>query len=53
MASDNPDVGVDELMRRVTFVSSEYELNAAAVEDAIAKLGGPDKGNTRLWWDPE
>jgi len=52
MASENPNVGVDELMRRVTFVSSEYELNAAAVEDAIVKLGGPDKGSTRLWWDP-
>jgi hypothetical protein len=55
MASDNPDVGVDELMRRVTFVTGEYELNAEAVEDAKVKLGGPDKdkGSTRLWWDPE
>jgi hypothetical protein len=53
MASDNPYVGVDELMRRLTFPPSEYELNAAAVQDAITKLGGPDLGSTRLWWDPE
>jgi hypothetical protein len=53
MASYNQDVGVDELMRRVTFVTDEYEHNAAAVADAIVKLGGDDKGSTRLWWDPE
>ena len=52
MASENPDVGVDEIMRRMQYVSREYELNAKAVEDAISKLGGPDKGSTRLWWDP-
>ena len=23
----------------------------AAVEDGIVKLGGPDTGGTRLWWD--
>ena len=53
MVSENPDVGVDEIMRRVQFVMDEYTTNSAAVEDAIAKLGGPDKGSTRLWWDPE
>lgn len=53
MASENPDVGVDEIMRRVTFVSGEYETNGTAVEDALKKLDGPDKGSTRLWWDPE
>jgi len=52
MASENADVGVNDMMRRVQFVSSEYEQNAAAVEDAVTKLGGPDKGSTRLWWDP-
>ena len=52
MASENADVGVNDLMRRVQFVSSEYEQNLAAVEDAKSKLGGPDKGSTRLWWDP-
>lgn len=52
MASENPNVPVDRMMRRVQFVSSEYEQNGPAVEDAINKLGGPDQGNTRLWWDP-
>jgi hypothetical protein len=53
MASENPDVAPDEMMRRVQFVSGEYETNAEAVQDAIQKLGGPDKGSTRLWWNPE
>jgi hypothetical protein len=53
MASENPDVPVDKMMRRVQFVSSEYEQNGPAVDDAINKLGGPDKGSTRLWWDPQ
>jgi hypothetical protein len=52
MASENPDVGVNDMMRRVQFVSGEYETNSTAVEDAIQKLGGPDKGSTRLWWNP-
>ena len=33
-------------------LQSEFSLQSA-VEDAIAKLGGPDKGSTLLWWDPE
>jgi hypothetical protein len=53
MTSENIDVGADELMRRMQYVSREYELNAAAVEGGIGKLSGPDKGSTRLWWDPE
>ena len=52
MASENPDVGVDEMMRRAQFVSSEYETNGTAVQDAVSKLGGPDLGSTRLWWNP-
>ena len=53
MASENADVGPDEMMRRVQFVSGEYETNRTAVDDAIQKLGGPDKGSTRLWWNPD
>ncbi len=52
MASENADVGVNDMMRRVQFVSSEYEQNADAVSGALGKLSGPDKGSTRLWWDP-
>jgi hypothetical protein len=50
--SDNPDVPVGQIMRRVGYVPGEFATNQAAVDDAIVKLGGPDKANTRLWWDP-
>ena len=52
MASENADVGVNDMMRRAQFVSSEYEQNADAVSAALGMLSGPDKGSTRLWWDP-
>ena len=52
MASENAYVAANEMMRRVEFVSSEYETNADAVADAITKLGGADNGDTRLWWNP-
>lgn len=50
--SDNPDVPADSIMRRTQYPTSEYNKNAAALEDGIIKLGGPDKANTRLWWNP-
>jgi hypothetical protein len=50
--SDNPDVPPDQLMRRMQYPPSEYNLNAGAIEDGISKLGGPDKASTRLWWNP-
>jgi hypothetical protein len=52
IVSDNPDVPEDAIMRRVGYVPSEITANKAAVDDGIQKLGGPDKANTRLWWDP-
>ena len=52
MASENADVGVNDMMRRIQFVSSEYEQNADAVNAAVGMLSGADKGSTRLWWDP-
>ena len=52
MASQNPDVAKDEIMRRAQFVSGEYETNGSAVDAAVGILGGPDKGSTRLWWNP-
>ena len=53
--SDNPaipDPTIEEI-RRVPFLISEYQTNAAAVEEAIQLLGGPDKVTTPLWWDIE
>ena len=51
--SDNPNIPVDLVMRRVTFVTAEYDNNSAAVDAAIAlpEMAGGDKGSTKLWWD--
>lgn len=50
--SDNPDVGVNDIFRRMTFVDSEFTTNAAAVDAAAGLIsGGGDKNNSKLWWD--
>ena len=51
--SDNPDVPTNMVMRRVTFVTSEYDNNTDAVNAAITlpEMSGGDKGSTKLWWD--
>lgn len=52
--SSNSDWGiipVGETIKRMPFVQTEREGNAAGVADATAKLGGPDEIGTRLWWD--
>lgn len=50
--TDNPNISVDEIPRRITFASTEYDNNGDAVQDAIDNLlGGPDNGTTKLWWD--
>lgn len=52
IVSDNPDVPIGSIMRRVGYVPNEFSTNQAAVDDAVVKLGGPDNAATRLWWDP-
>ena len=49
--SENPDVGPDEIMRRMVYVSSEFDTNGEAVQAAIGLLSGGDKNSTKLWWD--
>ncbi len=44
-------IDTDIQIRRIPFVDSELSTNAAGVTGAISKLGGPDHGGTRLWWD--
>jgi hypothetical protein len=39
-------------IRRMIYPDNEVSTNAAEVAKAIQLLGGPDKGSTRLWWDP-
>ncbi len=38
-------------IRRLPFPQTEYQSNAAGVATGVSKLGGPDNGNTMLWWD--
>jgi hypothetical protein len=38
-------------IRRVNFVQSEKDGNPGGVATGVTKLGGPDNGGTRLWWD--
>lgn len=49
--SINPDVPATSLMRRLQFPPSAYTSNNAATVAAVTALGGPDKNETRLWWD--
>ena len=48
----NPDFTVSEIPSRLLFVTSEYNNNPDAVQAAVDNvLGGPDTGNTKVWWD--
>lgn len=51
--SENPDVGVNDIIRRMVYVSSEFDTNGEAVQAAIggSELSGADKNNTKVWWD--
>lgn len=45
------DVINEEMARRLTYPTSEYEENRANVNAALTLLGGPDKMRTHVWWD--
>lgn len=50
--SDNPDLSSGEIIRRIPFLSYEYATNGKAVQSSgVPQLNGPDKANTRVWWD--
>ena len=53
VSSENADVAVDEIPRRLVYVASGFSTNGAAVNAAIAlpEIGGSDKNNVKLWWD--
>lgn len=38
-------------IRRLPFPLSEYQNDAAQVQQAVTLLGGADVGGTKLWWD--
>ena len=37
--------------RRFEYSQTEYSVNAANVNSALAQMGGPDNFATRMWWD--
>ncbi|MFL9831616.1 SusD/RagB family nutrient-binding outer membrane lipoprotein [Flavobacterium sp. ARAG 55.4] len=50
--TDNNDAGVGKsLMKRIIYTTNEYSANREAVIDGISKLGGPDTGGSKIWWD--
>jgi hypothetical protein len=51
--SDNVDVGIADIMARIVYVTSEFNTNKNAVDDAITspEIDGADKGSTKVWWD--
>ncbi len=51
LESEEPLIPANSLPTRLTFITSEYTDNKAEVEKAVAGLGGPDNGTTKLWWD--
>ncbi|MCY4562612.1 MAG: SusD/RagB family nutrient-binding outer membrane lipoprotein [Flavobacteriaceae bacterium] len=52
VATENADVPVDQIPRRMVYVEPEYTTNEEAVTEAVSsKLGGADKNNVKLWWD--
>lgn len=38
-------------VRRLGFSEGEFTNNKAGYDSGVSKLGGPDNGGTRLWWD--
>lgn len=44
-------IPTENFIRRLPFPQTEYQSNAAGVATGVALLGGPDNGNTLLWWD--
>lgn len=49
-SSDEPEL-TTKLASRIPFAPNEKQNNQENYEDAVKKLGGPDKYGTRLWWD--
>lgn len=49
---NNPDVPNGTFIRRLTYPTNELSINATNVNAAIAKQG-PDRLDTRVWWDKQ
>jgi hypothetical protein len=51
ITSRNPHLERDDIFRRMTFTTSEYNNNTEATNNALDLLRGPDQNNTKVWWD--
>ncbi len=51
--SDNSDspAGDAASVKRTTYPPIETTANPAGLASGISKLGGPDKSNTKVWWN--
>lgn len=49
--NDNTDIPAGGRIRRLPFMQTERETNAAAVTAAESMLSGADNAATKLWWD--
>lgn len=47
----NGTIDTQVQIRRLPYPTNEYNTNGTAVTAALALLGGPDNGGTRLYWD--
>ncbi len=44
-------ISTEDFIKRVNFVSAEYETNPEGVASGVSCLNGADNGGTSLWWD--
>lgn len=49
--SENTDLPAGKFIRRIPFLDTEKQTNAAEVAKAVKMLNGPDNAATPLWWD--
>ncbi|MDB5232394.1 MAG: SusD/RagB family nutrient-binding outer rane lipoprotein [Chitinophagaceae bacterium] len=40
-----------QIPRRFTYGPNEYNLNSTSVKEAVARMGGGDTPEARVWWD--
>ncbi len=45
------EISTEDFIRRINFVTAEYDGNPDGVQTGVSHLDGPDTGGTRLWWD--
>ena len=44
-------ISTEDFIKRVNFVTAEYETNPEGVASGVSCLSGADNGGTSLWWD--